>query len=1148
MYGSRVVSRNVQAQEVPEEFQDPTLMNAVPFADMTDGFVAAFPTLDRATVHDIVYRHGAYPDVVLDELLRASERKESARTLQRTGARPKQCVASTSSHVCPPNCGMPMDTSGEFKRVSGDYNLKEFLSQTELLKLRVDMVQDMLPDADPQFLEQEIKKLGGDEMRISDWIDQMLITKKYPKFMDFLKGREIGGVIESHKTMTASEFLRGISEPEKVYSRKDRIVTEQYKQLCRAYLYLLYPSRKAEVNNSMIKNNSLLFPSIILMEQWFGPQKYWTYEFFQADGIVDVTFIQEFTFMRLRHEIATLSAASQRQRMEILSEARANGALYKCEVCFDEEFTIVEVVQCGEQGHTFCITCVQKHAEVCATEKRSKVNCLHPKCPGSYSLSDIFGLLPENLFGALLREDQNEQLRAAGLQELVECPFCSFGAVVEDKTMTEFQCLNPGCGKRSCIACKKTHSPTDMCKVVQRSAQKLMEEKLSEAVVRSCPWCKKSLVKADGCNHMSCRCGKSFCYLCRKPLHGENPCSNARCREFVGTEEIHNIDRQNASVAGEREIRQRYGSVQGIPDELLKHLRPVWSEDVAETCGPIVVNIVRSFAEMKLVWDDLGLSMEDQRDRKDRFAKNIKRHVDDMRKGENSLRARIIQENVELGREIDRFYDDLDADIQPDDKVLVLKTKLEKEVNRLVALKEKMLEDLILKKNEERLLCDELGMPPLPISADKVPTEQDMKDLDSQISMLKKEKISRTQKFELHRSKIIDLWDQLGLVASGGFESDITQSTMILSKENLEKMHALESDLLAKLDLAELKFAKLKREIELLWDLLERNDLQVNLFRDKHFGIREENFTEMEAELEKLLGEKLEKIAFFITKMRTHIKDMCDSLMYGPATTEAIESMLPRDDPQGELDQLEEIQEQLCQELTARQPVLVKVRKWLNMVADFSRLQSESMDPRRLNNRGGALLQLEKEKSKLSKGIPELAQKLKSEIGEWETSHGKDFKVMDERFMDKIEDHLKSVKLAPASARKPISSCNTTLKRPANVLADGSTVKRPRIAGQQEKLPQSAPRVGAIEETIASVDDFHAFQIGISSATKVRPLRRGDRLVQHRMNLFSKQAGRTPLNELAGPALDGLLTSTQLESPSKRRFPKIGDEFSREVT
>ncbi|KNE59401.1 hypothetical protein AMAG_03684 [Allomyces macrogynus ATCC 38327] len=108
-------------------------------------------------------------------------------------------------------------------------------------------------------------------------------------------------------------------------------------------------------------------------------------------------------------------------------------------------------------------------------------------------------------------------LRAANLDGFYDCPFCDYGAIVGEEFGIVFKCEN--CFEESCIKCRrKSHIPNtceEAAKDDKLNAQHLIEEKLTEALIRECPKCKTKTTKENGCNKMTCRCGALFCYCCR---------------------------------------------------------------------------------------------------------------------------------------------------------------------------------------------------------------------------------------------------------------------------------------------------------------------------------------------------------------------------------------------------------------------------------------------------------------------------------------------------------------------------------------------------------------------------------------------------------------------------------------------------------
>ena len=70
-------------------------------------------------------------------------------------------------------------------------------------------------------------------------------------------------------------------------------------------------------------------------------------------------------------------------------------------------------------------------------------------CGAEFSLATLQNVLKPAQFSILLTKRQDAEIRAAGLEGLVSCPFCHFASIppAEDKV---FKCLNQECMKESC--------------------------------------------------------------------------------------------------------------------------------------------------------------------------------------------------------------------------------------------------------------------------------------------------------------------------------------------------------------------------------------------------------------------------------------------------------------------------------------------------------------------------------------------------------------------------------------------------------------------------------------------------------------------------------------------------------------------------
>ncbi|KAI1314771.1 hypothetical protein EDD11_001740 [Mortierella claussenii] len=146
-------------------------------------------------------------------------------------------------------------------------------------------------------------------------------------------------------------------------------------------------------------------------------------------------------------------------------------------------------------------------AEVELGYRRTVLKCMSDGCTAVFADCEAAKFLSKPVFQGLLRARQQSELKMAGLDSLVECPFCTYAAVVENDEDKEFRCEAPKCRKVSCRFCKApTHIPLS-CEEYRKeqeknnvlSAQHQVEEQMSQALIRECPKCKSKFFKTEVC-------------------------------------------------------------------------------------------------------------------------------------------------------------------------------------------------------------------------------------------------------------------------------------------------------------------------------------------------------------------------------------------------------------------------------------------------------------------------------------------------------------------------------------------------------------------------------------------------------------------------------------------------------------------------
>lgn len=158
------------------------------------------------------------------------------------------------------------------------------------------------------------------------------------------------------------------------------------------------------------------------------------------------------------------------------------------------------------------------------------------------------------------------------MDDIVDCPFCPFAAIVEDIEEDTFRCERPGCRIVSCRKCRGKVHPKMTCEGSELDvhtneenqrlkhgavARHEVEEEMAKAVLRYCPKCKHGpFAKDSGCNRVKCpKCKHRHCYACGAavPQYAVHYGSGKLCPLFEDTNERL---KNEAAAAQERIVRE----------------------------------------------------------------------------------------------------------------------------------------------------------------------------------------------------------------------------------------------------------------------------------------------------------------------------------------------------------------------------------------------------------------------------------------------------------------------------------------------------------------------------------------------------------------------------------------------------------------
>ncbi|KAK4214820.1 putative E3 ubiquitin-protein ligase ARI4 [Rhypophila decipiens] len=182
--------------------------------------------------------------------------------------------------------------------------------------------------------------------------------------------------------------------------------------------------------------------------------------------------------------------------------------LVSCIICFDDEIPIDQSAKL-KCRHRMCHSCLKRIFKVSIKDPQS----MPPKCCAeNIPLRHV-----EKLFDGNFKQTWNKKLAEYSTRNRIYCPSPRCGEWIKpelirkgDDGRTYAKCSK--CKTKVCCLCSSRWHSSRTCPRDEDTSQ-FLEQAQREGWKR-CHKCKAMIELKEGCNHMTCRCGYEFCYIC----------------------------------------------------------------------------------------------------------------------------------------------------------------------------------------------------------------------------------------------------------------------------------------------------------------------------------------------------------------------------------------------------------------------------------------------------------------------------------------------------------------------------------------------------------------------------------------------------------------------------------------------------------
>ncbi|CAL4089091.1 unnamed protein product, partial [Meganyctiphanes norvegica] len=411
------------------------------------------------------------------------------------------------------------------------------------------------------------------------------------------------------------------------------------------------------------------------------------------------------------------------------------------------------------------------------------------------------------------------------------------------------------------------------------------------------------------------------------------------------------------------------------------------------------------------VWTRLQLTEAERAERQHYFNQNIIKLCEKIIEDEEALEQRVLSSIEHNTREILRLSEELNQDILEDIegmRPLEQKEFLQEKLDDLLRLRAERLERLEELQKKDQAICDVLGESHYPhIEADVAPSESNLEALEQHIKQMENEKIERKEKFKELRAGVLEFLEQLEQCPDGSFCSEVVISdendvTNFLTNVKLQELKALHSELeFGVEENCQQSIAK-REEIAKLWTMLDIPQEDCDGFLATAPKHTPSCISKLDEELERLRALRLQNIAVFIERLDEELKNLWTECYVNQDDQEDLS-------PENATEAALELYEAAVKRWETYKQQHSEILKCVSNFNDaFERLlfvEERQKDKNRLkDNRGGKLLQEEKELKKVKKDVPRWETRLLEAGCEWEEKEGIPFLIYGQSVKDYVDN------------------------------------------------------------------------------------------------------------------------------------------------